>query len=368
MNQIIFDREDVVGKLYQVLKQNNITKLMVVCGSTCTKLDVARQIKEWDMKQVWFQNFAPNPTYESVAEGVELFQKEQCQAVLAIGGGSAMDVAKCIKLYSMEGACENYLERKPESNSIILMAIPTTAGTGSEATRFAIIYYKGEKQSVVHESILPQYVAFEPSVLSGISEYQRNATMMDTFCHAVESFWSVKANSESTEYARKALEILFTNLEGYLGNTPEGNRRMLQAANLAGKAINITQTTAGHAMCYKLTTLYGISHGHAAALCVFRLWEYMNSYKEQSNLPGGVEELEKRFQELAAIMGCSSVEEAIAKLGILLENLKLKAPVIHDLAELDVLKKSVNPVRLGNNPISLSVGELEIIYTNILLK
>ena len=91
--------------------------------------------------------------------------------------------------------------------------------------------------------------------------------MMDAFCHALESFWSVNSTEESRRYSKEAIELVLENMEEYLLNTTDGNAGMLLAANIVGKAINITQTTARHAMCYKITSLFGCAHGHAAVLC-----------------------------------------------------------------------------------------------------
>ncbi|MBO4501529.1 MAG: iron-containing alcohol dehydrogenase, partial [Clostridia bacterium] len=111
-----------------------------------------------------FDSFTPNPLYEQVCKGVELFKKDKCDVILAMGGGSAIDVAKCVKLYCRMDENENYLKQECKDSGVPLIAIPTTAGTGSESTRYAVIYYEGKKQSVTHESIVPNYVVLEPGV------------------------------------------------------------------------------------------------------------------------------------------------------------------------------------------------------------
>ena len=85
-------------------------------------------------------------------------------------------------------------------------------------------------------------------------------------CHSMESFWSVNSTEESKQYSREAIQLMMKYKNAYLANEAIGNTAMLKAANIAGKAINITQTTAGHAMCYKLTSLYGIAHGHRKSI------------------------------------------------------------------------------------------------------
>ena len=142
---------------------------------------------------------------------------------------------------------------------------------------------------------------------------------------------------------------------------------MLCAANLAGKAINITQTTAGHAMCYKLTSMYGIAHGHAAALCVRILWRYMIDNTALCTDPRGKEYLENVFAEIADAMGCMDAREAAEKFYNIYDELGLKIPD-HRATDFDILISSVNPVRLKNNPIALTADAIELLYWQILRK
>ena len=246
-------------------------KVLLVCDASIHFLEsFNRKLTEVGIPMIRFSDFQSNPHYESVVEGVKLFRKEQCDSIFAVGGGSAIDVAKCIKLYSDlpgDGSDGSWLKEKAVPNNIPLLAMPTTAGTGSEATRYAVIYYEGEKQSITSESIIPDTVLMDPDVLRTLPLYQKKATMCDALCHAIESFWSVNSNDESKEYSRAAIRGVLQHMDGYLNNTEEGRAGMLLAANTAGKAINITQTTAGHAMCYKITSLFGSSHGHASILC-----------------------------------------------------------------------------------------------------
>ena len=338
------------------LKEKNIDSLFLVCDESINFLSVKSYFdnltERTGIRLVCFSNFKPNPRYESVEEGVKLFLQNKCGAVFAVGGGSAMDVAKCVKLYASADQMKNYLSQNLDANSIPLFAMPTTAGTGSEATRFAVIYYNGEKQSVAHESILPSTVIMDPSVLKTLPEYQKKSTMLDALCHAVESFWSVNSTDESKEYSREAIKSILANIDGYLQNTEEGNEGMLFAAHTAGKAINITQTTAGHAMCYKLTSLYGISHGHAAALCVCALWEYMLKNTDKCIDPRGKDYLENIFAQIADAFGCESAVGGADKFVKLFSSLDLKTPEAKE-SDYSILVSSVNPVRLKNNPVAL---------------
>ena len=198
---------------------------------------------------------------------------------MAVGGGSAIDIAKCIKLYAKlpgDGKEGSWLQSSGEVNNTELFVIPTTAGTGSEATRYAVVYYGGNKQSISSDVIIPNTVLFDPRVLDSLPDYQKKSTVMDALCHAVESFWSVNSTEDSKDYSSTAIELIIDNIDEYLAGDNSRNSIMQKATFIAGKAINITQTTAGHAMSYKLTSKYGLAHGHAAALCVRELFKWMS--------------------------------------------------------------------------------------------
>lgn len=302
----------------------NNKKLFLVCGKSFDRLSFADEIKR--LNPVRFGSFRPNPLYEEVVDGVKKFLESECDTILAVGGGSAMDVAKSIKFYS-------------KSNAEII-AIPTTSGTGSESTHFAVIYKDGVKQSVADQSLLPEIVILEPSTLENVPDYTRKATMLDALCHAIESYWSKKSTNESKEIAAVAIKEILTHKESYLRNEKEGNEGMLKAANFAGQSINITTTTAAHAMSYKITSIYGFAHGHAAALCLPEVWK-----ENKTEIPG----------------------ITLAQFVDLVKGLELEYPKSETRDEdLDILVKSVNPQRLGNNPVTLEEDIIRQMYERII--
>jgi alcohol dehydrogenase class IV len=370
--QTILSADNNYKALGDFFTQNNCKKILIVCGSSFQKLKLKKFVDDLTAKgsviPVYFSDYQPNPDYESVVKGVKTFRDNNCDSVFAIGGGSAMDVAKCIKLYATMPEGADYLHSQIIPNKIPFIAVPTTAGTGSEATRYAVIYYNGEKQSITDSSCIPEAVLFDVSVLDSLPEYQRKATMLDAFCHAVESFWSVNSTDESKEYSRVSIRLILNNLESYLKNEKSGNASMLAAANFAGKAINITQTTAGHAMCYKLTKLYGISHGHAAGLCVAVLWRFMVKNTNLCIDSRGKEYLDGMFSDLAAEMGCQDSISAADKFEKILCGLNLQTPKINNENDFEILTKSVNLVRLRNNPVKLDSQTIGGLYRQILTK
>ena len=161
MKQQVISTTNVVEKLNDIFKTDNISKVLLVCDSAFDYLQTKEAYLKINVPYVIFNQFTPNPLYEDVVNGVDVFRNNNCDAILAIGGGSSIDVAKCIKLYSNMDDSKLYLEQEYKENDVTLIAIPTTSGTGSESTKYAVIYYEGKKQSVTHESIVPKYAILD---------------------------------------------------------------------------------------------------------------------------------------------------------------------------------------------------------------
>ena len=368
-NQKILSAQNDYQDLDRYLVEKRIKRIFLVCGKSIHHMRIDGYFKtlpiRMNVEVTRFSDYSPNPKYEAVVEGVKHFNNSASDMIIAVGGGSAIDVAKCIKLYSNMEPGKNYLEQSIIPNDIPFAVMPTTAGTGSEATRFAVIYYKGEKQSVADESCIPDAVLMDASVLETLPSYHKKAAMMDAFCHAIESFWSIFSTDESKEYSRQAIQMIMKNKDAYLLKDAMAGENMLKAANLAGRAINITQTTAGHAMCYKLTSLYGIAHGHAASLCVAALWPFMLKHPELCIDTRGSQYLTATLEAIANAMGCHTAAEAAHKFTKILEELSMGKPNAQK-EDYKILDESVNPVRLKNHPISLDKESIDFLYHQIL--
>ena len=312
---------------FDILKDK---KTLLVCDNAYDFFGI-----ELSCEFVRFSDFKPNPLYEDVKSGAKVLRKSKCDFILAIGGGSSIDTAKSIKFYN--------------GVDVPLMAVPTTSGTGSESTHFAAIYKNGEKRSIADERLLPEYVVLQPDTLKTLPVYQKKCTMLDALCQAIESWWSKKATPYSIRYCKKAIELILDNMNGFLHNEDECNKNMLIASNIAGQAINFTTTTAPHAMSYKLTSLYGLPHGHAVAICLPKVWRYM-----------------KNFDDIAKALGKQDHEEGALYFEQLLKELEILPPQNINDGDLEILTNSVNAQRLRNNPIRLDKKTIKILYKEIL--
>lgn len=358
MSQHIITGVEQFEELYATIVHKHT---LLVCDSSFNFLpDYIQNIyyKHQDT-MILFDDITPNPLYEQVCHGVELFHENKCDTIIAIGGGSCIDVAKCIKLYCKMDSSKNYLEQEYKDSGVMLIAIPTTAGTGSESTRYAVIYFEGKKQSITHASIVPNYAILEYSVLKTLPLRQKKATMLDAFCQGIESWWSVNSTDESKHYSKAAVEMIVENYKEYIyDNSDEAAQQIMLAANYAGRAINITQTTAAHAMSYKVTSLYKLPHGHAVAVCMPEVWEYMICHTDECIDGRGKDYLQKVFAEIPIDLECFKA---------LLQELGMENPVARDREkEIEVLTRSVNPIRLKNNPVALSREVLHDMYERII--
>lgn len=351
-------------------------KVFLVCDSSYPFLNIKENIENMGVPHVVFSDFTPNPLYEQVCKGIDLFQITKCDSILAVGGGSAIDVAKCIKLAVLAKEGNTALipplvstRVECDGSKIPFIAIPTTAGTGSESTHNAVMYYEGAKQTVTNDGVLPDYAILEPSVLKTLPLYQKKCTMMDALCQGIESWWSVNSTEESYEYSRKTIELIMANWRKYIfENDEEAAAQIMLAANYGGRAINITATTAAHAMSYKITSLYGLPHGHAVAVCLPEIWEYMIGNMDKCIDGRGIVYLSDIFDLIAKAMGCANPVQAIESFRKMMKEMDLKNPVAGSLdEELELLSTSVNPVRLKNNPVRLENEEIKKMYHTILV-
>ena len=369
MRQRMITPENNYAQLDDYLEQNHSKNIFVVCGNSIRYFEGIQnkfaKLAGRGIEIHYFRDFTPNPQYESVVKGVKAFRQDGCDTIFAVGGGSAMDVAKCVKLFCNMESDESYLIQQIVPNRIPFLAMPTTAGSGSEATRFAVIYKDNVKQSIQHDSCIPDGVVMDADVLDMLPLYQRKSTMCDALCHALESFWSVNSTDESRRYSAKALQQVIENMDGYIAGDRQASAGMLLAANIAGRAINIAQTTAGHAMCYQITHLYRCAHGHAAMLCNRRLFSWMLKNMEKCIDIRGTKYIQDIFDQIARIVKCANAQRAAEWMEKEFQKLQLEVPAVRD-EEYKILKASVNPVRLRNFPFLLDSEAIDMLYHEIM--
>ena len=159
-----------------------------------------------------FSAFSPNPDFDQCGAGLCMFRRRACDALVAIGGGSCMDTAKTIKALLLSSSPQAAIRNAyPGSDAYPLILIPTTAGSGSEATQTAVVYVDGQKQSLSHPALLARAVILDAELLATLPPSMRRSCALDALCQGIESWWSVNSTDESKEYSKKAIELIMAN-------------------------------------------------------------------------------------------------------------------------------------------------------------
>lgn len=337
------------NNLNMLLEEAGVRRPFLLCGKSFRHLPCAA----WEIASApRFDDIEPNPEIAGVRRAIAAFAASGCDGIVAVGGGSVLDTAKGVKAF-WKTAPGSELRGEITDTGLPLVAVPTTAGSGSESTAGAVIYENGVKYSASHPSLLPGYVLLDGALLKTLPAYQKKCTLLDALCQAIESHWSRKASAQSRALAEAAIAGILPEIDAYLAGEDAAAQRMLEAANLAGQAICLTATTAPHAMSYKLTKLYGIPHGHAVAVCLPRVWRYMAACGD-----GALQsELHTLSRLLGGTDGAGIMEGLLEKLGI--------APPAVRAEDLDALAASVNVQRLANNPLPLDTAALRALYASL---
>ncbi len=217
-----------------------------------------------------FDEIEENPSIESVDKGASFSRKNKIKFVIGVGGGSAMDAAKGIALASRNiSDFESYLNgREAEVEAIPLMCIPTTSGTGSEVTPFAVFTDKRDqsKKGFSHPSIFPKVSIIDPELSFSMPERVRVDTGLDVLAHSVEAYLSLDSNPLNDQIALHAIEQVLYHLPLSILHQKESINQMAYASMLAGVAITHASTILPHIMGYPLTVFHGLPHGRASIL------------------------------------------------------------------------------------------------------
>lgn len=307
-----------------------------------------------------FNEYTPNPRCEDAAEAATRAAAFAADGVIAVGGGSCCDVAKVAALSARTPELITDLSRgeaADRADPLPLIACPTTSGTGSEATHFAAIYIGSKKVSIAHERLRPRGVVLDERFHIAMPPSIAASTGLDALGQAMESAWSVGTTPESLMFASVAGPMIAGSLiESVTEATHTARRNVLVGSHLAGKAINISKTTAAHALSYQLTQELGLPHGHAVALTLGHIADWNAGITDHDCLdPRGASDVRTRVDLAASFMNTTpgglpdrieSTLEAI-RLPSSLGTLTVTAEQLEGFAE------RVDPVRLGNNPRKL---------------
>lgn len=304
-------------------------------------------------------------TVTGLALSVDLLRKKlgdikqkNFRRIVAIGGGTVIDATKILALSfsNPTTSLDAFLDAPAKfANKLDLICVPTTCGTGSEATTFAVVYHDNIKYSLVHDSLLPKVIIHEIDFLKSLPAGVFGASYLDAIAQGIESLWAKGATEESKKYARDALIHLIwgvSSIESEKKITNEILMALQLGSYLAGKAINISKTTLAHAVSYPLTSYFNVPHGVGAFLFLTELVKvnYAAEVKQEFNL-------------LFEIFKAKDIDELQIKLRKIMKNagfsLKLKDYGIKTDEDLFLIaKNSITLGRSDNNPKCIDIKEV----------
>lgn len=318
-------------------------------------------------------NTPPEPATHHVEQVLALARQQECQAVIGIGGGSSMDVAKitAVLLANTQSLTELLRGGKIEKRGVPTLMIPTTAGTGAEATQNAIFLVPEEesKVGIVSPKLVPDWAILDPALTVGLPPAITASTGMDALCHAIECYISKKANPLSDTYALQAIRLISRSLRRAYQNGKDLDARhdMLLAALFGGMSIASSSTTAVHALAYPLGGKYHMPHGLSNAI----LLPYVMEFNRDA--------CTEKFRDIAEAMGlpvsglsaADAADQLIKSLFALTRDLQMTVSLRDRGLTADDIEGMVEAASkvtrlLNNNPKPMTREDIRTVYNRLL--
>ena len=286
-----------------------------------------------------------SPDFFLIKEILLKIEKINFEYIIAIGGGKTIDTAKILK-YLL--AIKKFKKK--------LWVIPTIYGSGTEITSSAVYYVNKKKYSIASKYIKPNKIINILKLSRGAPKFLVNISAMDCLCQSIESIWSLKADQRSIKLAQKSLALSynFLNTKKVSINKQQQNNIIL-ASKLVGQAMNITRTTAPHALSYSLTSYNNIPHGQAVCLIMkFLLKRTLNEINNN-----------KKIKIYKKIFKVQSINLINSKFISLINSLNLDVKLNLKKSDIGRYIKEINIERLVNNPLNLSKKDIIDIYNKL---
>jgi len=353
------------------INDKSFKKIFVLCGKKSFVTSGAEELFKKiiiDKEIKLFYKKSELPILEELIEIINDIKNFKPDLILAVGGGAVIDYAKIANVVDVREDLADLIVNYSypfKKKYTKLTVIPTTAGSGAEVTSNAVIYVDGIKHSFESELLIPDNFFLIPEFLISAPNNIKASAGFDAIAQALESLVSKKSNDQSVESASKSLRVSVNSFISFVNNPNMKNAtEMSIAANLAGKAISISKTTAPHAASYPFTSLFNISHGHAVGLFFERFFKFNYENLEKSDVSF---DLKKRFDLIFNLFDVSNIEGFNATISSIKKQAKLEDNM--KLLNIDLDKNiekiigGVNLLRLGNNPVKINGNDI----SNIIL-
>jgi phosphonate metabolism-associated iron-containing alcohol dehydrogenase len=368
--KIIFGLDSYLRTL-DLLKQEKLNNILLLTSPNSVERyglqkGLIEPFKSEGKKVHMFQNIQKSDL-ATIQEAVGFSKRVDPKIIIAIGGGAVLDTAKiCAALLTNKGTVANYVIKKDRTltnRPVRLIVFPTTAGTGSEVSPFAVVWDsdKKKKYSFESEHLYPDMAIVDPKLTITMLPHLTACTGMDALTQAVEAYWARNSNPISDLFAIESIKLVLGNLETAVkkGQDIKARENMAKAALYAGLAFSNTRTTICHSISYPLTAHFDIPHGHAVSLTLAPILEFsFFSLKKEKQ------------QTLLLVFGASNVKQAADKIRLLMKKIGLQT----NLSELNIgiqdieliIKEGFTPERANNAPRIPTKPELRKILMKIL--
>ncbi|KOA19718.1 NAD-dependent methanol dehydrogenase [Clostridium homopropionicum DSM 5847] len=341
---IIFG-EGEIRRIKNHLKRLNLHNPIILSDPFQSIMDISTTIQQdIGIKTIRIvSEVEPNPSIENVDNLAEQAKEQNADCIIAVGGGSAID---CAKLAAVVVGCakntREILEGKTIENVIPIIAVPTTAGTGSEVTAVSIVSDKknGVKKSLANPGFFPKLAIVDPVLTYTCPKKVTASSGIDALMHALDAMSSKKANPSTDAVALYASKIVFETLEHLVNNEndTEARNKMAVASLLAGMAFSQTGTTGSHACSYHITAKYNIPHGEACALTADE-WYMINA------------EVRPELNNFAKQLGLNDARGLSEELNRIKKAIGLRATLSEcGIPELDIAEVAQKATEAGNAP------------------
>lgn len=285
-----------LGKVGNELTSLGTKALLVTGKSSARKYGytdiIINSLKKNNIETIVFEKIESNPDASIIDKGGQLAKEEECNFIIGLGGGSAIDAAKGIAVVVVEkkGVWDFVEGFEIKKKVLPIVAIPTTAGTGTETTPYSVVSNKKNKRkdAFASEYIYPSISILDPSLTLSLSPYYTATTGMDTLAHAIEAYTSVLANSVSDLFALEAIRLVSENLRTAVSNGKDINARsnMILASAIAGVAIAQADTTIAHVIGEAIGAIYDTDHGISVALTLPEVMKFncISNFEKYANI------------------------------------------------------------------------------------
>ncbi|OGZ33188.1 MAG: hypothetical protein A2V69_01520 [Candidatus Portnoybacteria bacterium RBG_13_40_8] len=336
-------------------------RVYLVVGKHVLKDKTFKKVKDSfpKIKIKVFSKIPPKPNVTQIENVRHLIRDFGTDLIIAIGGGSVLDTAKSAAiLANNKGTLIDFLTKKRKLNKkgISFIAIPTTAGTGSEVTPWATIWGENKiKYSLSSPLMFPLAAICDPRLTLSMPPFLTACTGLDVLSQATEAYWSIHSTPFSDIHAAQGMSLAINNLENAVKKPKElfYREQMMLATIETGQAFSQTATTAVHSVSYPMTAFFNIPHGHACALTLSMFLKYNYDVTgKDCNDKRGPEFVKKKIMEVVKNLGCNTVNEACNKINGVMKSIGLETSLskvgITDVET--IIKHGLTSNKVANNP------------------